>query len=108
MSATASRDQVADLIRSLGTGRYSIAILGSTNQVYIQTVYLPDNRDSYSPGAAEFALEFRDGDAGRHYVTPDTDRDTVLNAFLAYFDQDDRWRTTLDWALDTQYEKLSG
>ncbi|MFI6941403.1 hypothetical protein ACIBI4_19175 [Streptomyces sp. NPDC050418] len=87
-----------DLIESLGKGDHSIAILGSADQVYIQTNYLAD-RDLFN-------LDYRDGGPSRHYQVNVPTREIVMAAFLSYLAGDDRWRTMVAWERDTHYEEL--
>lgn len=94
----ATRDDVIGLIDSLGTGQRSIAILGSADQVYIQTNYLPDGD--------MFNLDYRDGGPDKHYQVNVPTRDIVMSAFLSYLTGDERWRTMVDWKRDTHYEQL--
>lgn len=100
VSDDATRNEVIELVQSLGEGANSIAILGHRPQVYIQTAYLAD-RD-------EFALDFRDGEPRRHYTVNVPSKETVLSAFLSYYSGDNRWRTMVEWQRDSHYERLQG
>ncbi|MCH7232628.1 hypothetical protein L0U85_17480 [Glycomyces sp. L485] len=99
-SNAATRNQVIELVRSLGEGVNSIAILGHENQVYIQTAFIGD-RD-------EFGLDFRNGEPRQHYTVNVTSKELVLAAFLSYFDGDNRWRTMVERKRDPHYERLQG
>lgn len=105
-SENATRDDVIGLIRALGH-EHSIARLARADEIYIQTVYLPAAALYYIPGEPEFGIDFRDGGPSLHYAASNTDRESVLEVFLGYLDQDDRWRTALDWTRDTRYEEIS-
>ncbi len=94
----ATRDDVIDLIDSLGKGQQSMAILGSADEIYIQTNYLAD-RDMFN-------LDYRDGGPSQHYQVNVPTRDLVMSAFLSYLAGDDRWRTMVPWERDTHYEQL--
>lgn len=98
ISDAATRADVIELIRTLGTGPRSMAILGSADEVYIQTKFLIDHD--------EFNLDYRDGGPDKHYQVNVPTRDVVEAAFLSYFDGDDRWRTMVAWERDTHYEQL--
>ncbi|MEV6325929.1 hypothetical protein AB0M45_32900 [Nocardia sp. NPDC051787] len=94
----ATRDHVIDLIQSLGEGANSIAILGDEDQIYMQTIFLSERN--------EFALEFRNGEPRQHYTVNIGSKDTVLSAFLSYFERTNRWRTMVEWRRDSHYEEI--
>ncbi len=97
VSEDATRDEVVELIESLGDGQHSMAILGTADEVYIQTSYLP--------GTDEFGLDYRDGDAAHHYAVTVPTNELVLAAFMSYLAGNDRWRTMVAWERDTHYEQ---
>ncbi|MEU8896236.1 hypothetical protein [Nocardia sp. NPDC048505] len=96
----AGKDDVSDLLESLGHVDKTIAILGSEPQVYISTVYLPENDT--------FSLDFRDGGPSRHYSILGLSRDTVIGAFPSYLAGDNRWKTAVEWERDRHYEEVQG
>ncbi|MEV3938320.1 hypothetical protein AB0K52_20380 [Glycomyces sp. NPDC049804] len=100
VSHNATRDEVIDLIDSLGQGENSIALLGSAVQVYIQTNYMADTD--------RFGLDYRAGGPGQHYETTVTSKELVMSAFLSYLAGDNQWRTMVEWKRDTHYEAIQG
>lgn len=100
VSAHATRDDVIDLIESLGEGQNSMAILGTEDEVYIQTNYLAD-RDV-------FGVDYRNGEPRQHYAATVPTKEVVTGVFLSYFAGDNRWRTAVEWKRDAHYEALQG
>jgi hypothetical protein len=92
----ASREQVLELLESLLHVDKIIAILGHEKQVYISTVFIEETES--------FSLDFRNGGPHQHYTVLGQSRETVIAAFLSYFDDDDKWKTLVDWQRDSHYE----
>ncbi|THV30165.1 hypothetical protein [Glycomyces paridis] len=97
VSDNATQGEVVDLIESIGDGEHSMAILGTEDEVYIQTSYVPQI-DMYN-------LDYRDGDAGRHYQVNVPTKELVFAAFTSYLSGNNRWRTMVEWKRDTHYEE---
>ncbi|MEU4342389.1 thioredoxin family protein [Nocardia sp. NPDC023852] len=53
-----------------------------------------------------FGLDFRNGEPRRHYTVNVPSKATVMDAFLSYFDGDNRWRTMVEWERDSHYEQI--
>lgn len=99
-SDRADAEQVESLIESLGRVDKTIAILGSSPETYISTVFFPEDD--------AFTLDFRDGGPARHYTVAGQSREVVLGAFLSYLAGDNRWKTAVEWKHDRRYELTQG
>lgn len=99
-SDRADAEQVEALLESLGRVDKTIAILGSSPETYISTVFFPEDD--------AFTLDFRDGGPNRHYTVPGQSREVVVGAFLSYLAGDNRWKTAAEWKRDRRYELTQG
>jgi hypothetical protein len=85
-----------DIIRAFAddAGRGEFIILSQSDQVYIQ---------AYGEGDDPFLVEYREGDAQHHFHSvEDHPKDVVQSLFLKYLDQDDSWKTDIEWEQEEQ------
>lgn len=79
----------------------SFAILARDTQVYMQTA-----GDIYSG----FLLEHRNGSESEHYVcvNPQLTADEVIRAMQCYLENDSRWKTDIEWQLQSFDYQVGG
>jgi hypothetical protein len=82
-------DGVRDALLRLSASGRQWAVLDIGFNYYIQTRVLDDG---------QFAVEYREGGPDQHYGAADPQHlEAVVDAFLSYLADDNRWRTAFAW-----------
>ena len=82
-------EDVRRTVARLSPQRPTWAVLDLGVNYYIQTKITEDE---------QFLVEYRDGGPEVHYKADGSqDRDDVIDAFLDYFDNGNKWRTAFEW-----------
>lgn len=87
-----SMEEVFETVEALRPDGDLFAILSLADEIYIQT-HINENE--------LFDLEYREGSKDRHYTARyPVDRETVAEAFGSFLEQDNIWRTLVEWRRD--------